>query len=78
MDRQACPSGQEAHRGRTIGAEEVARHWVMCRGCDKEDGTDKHRVDCCPSWTEARDEIPEQFRKKTMKEKHQAEDGSVL
>ena len=47
VDRQTCPSGQEAHRGRTIGAQEVVRQRVMCRGCDKEDGTDKHRVDRC-------------------------------
>ena len=30
-----------------------------CRGCNKEEGTPKHRLYHCPSWREVRNQIPE-------------------
>ena len=30
----------------------------MCKGSDKEEGTEKHRLYHCPSWREVRNQIP--------------------
>ena len=30
-----------------------------CRGCNKEEGTEKHRLCHCPSWRKVRSQIPE-------------------
>ena len=35
----------------------------QCQACQKEEGTEKHRLCHCPEWHEARREIPEVFRK---------------
>ena len=29
-----------------------------CRGCDREEGTEKHRLYHCPCWKEVRNQIP--------------------
>ena len=34
-----------------------------CQACQKEEGTEKHRLYHCPEWNEVRREIPEAFRK---------------
>ena len=34
-----------------------------CEGCHKEDGTERHGLFHCPSWSEVRHRIPEDFRK---------------
>ena len=35
----------------------------QCQACQKEEGTEKHRLYHCPEWFEVRREIPEAFRK---------------
>ena len=32
-----------------------------CRGCNKEEFTEKHRLYHCPCWKEVRNQIPERF-----------------
>ena len=32
-----------------------------CRGCNKEEGTDKHRLSHCPCWNEVRNQFPGQL-----------------
>ena len=34
-----------------------------CQGCNKEEGTEKHRLYYCPCWKEIRGQIPEEFFK---------------
>ena len=34
-----------------------------CRGCNAEEGPEKHRLCCCPCWKEVGSQIPEEFRK---------------
>ena len=52
-----------------IGWSDVSQ----CQACQKEEGTEKHRLYHCPEWYEVRREIPEALRKweekaKTSKE----------
>ena len=35
----------------------------MCRGCNKREGTEKHRLYHCPSWKEVRNQTPEDLGK---------------
>ena len=35
----------------------------QCQACQREEGTEKHRLYHCPEWYEVRREIPEAFRK---------------
>ena len=32
-----------------------------CRGCNKEEGTEKRRLYSCPCWKEVRNQIPEKL-----------------
>ena len=34
-----------------------------CRVCEREEGTDKHRLFHCPSWRDVTNQIPERLRK---------------
>ena len=47
-----------------------------CQACDKEEGTEKHRLYHCPGWKEVRLEIPEASRKWEQKPKLQKRSGS--
>ena len=51
-----------------------------CRGCNKEEGTEKHRLYHCPCWKEVRNQIPEDLEKSeqsAFKERQVAERNSV-
>ena len=65
VDRQAPQCDEEARRRRRMDTEKIGGHWLVrrkkCRGCDNEEGTEKHRVYHCPSWREGRNQIPEGF-----------------
>ena len=63
-------SGQTKHRN-VVRKVLVEGGWVQkrlydigwwneqqCRGCHKEEGTDKHRLYHCPCWNEIRSQIP--------------------
>ena len=39
----------------------------QCQACQKEEGTEKHRLYHCPEWYEVRREVPEVFRKLEQK-----------
>ena len=45
-----------------------------CRGCNKEEGTEKHRLYHCPSWRELRNQIQEGFGKWEQRAKTSKED----
>ena len=40
---------------------------IQCQACQKEEGTEKHRLYHCPAWYEVRREIPEVFKKLEQK-----------
>ena len=45
-----------------------------CRGCNKEEGPEKHRLCHCPSWRELRNQIQEGFGKWEQRAKTSKED----
>ena len=59
-DGQAPESDEAVSRGRRTGAKTILRHW---RGCNKEEGTEKHRVYHCPLWREVRNQTPDGLEK---------------
>ena len=38
-----------------------------CRGCNKEEGTEKHRLYHCPCWRAVRNQIPEKLGKREQR-----------
>ena len=64
VDRYASHVMRQLGRGRRMGAEEricdtSRSDEEKCRGCDNEEGTEKHRLYQWPSWKEVRNQIPE-------------------
>ena len=41
----------------------------VCKGCEEEEGTEKHRLYHCPTWKEVRDQIFEETRQWEQKSK---------
>ena len=61
---QASDTSKNDQRSeRRMGAEKMIRHWSVgrrnWRGCIKEEGTAKHRLNHCPSRRKVRNQIPE-------------------
>ena len=72
---QAPTCDEEAGRGKRTCAEKIIIDigWSeekKYRGCDKEDGTEKHRLNRCASWREARHQIPEGLGKLEQRAKN--------
>ena len=66
-----CCEGRSTSRGQTSTAMWVQKRmcdigWSdeeKCRGCDKEEGREKHRLYLCPAWREVRNQIRERLGK---------------
>ena len=62
---------EEVRRRRMLGAEKIVRSdEKKCRGCDKEEGPEKHRLHHCPRWKKVRNQILKKKLKMEAKGKH--------
>ena len=48
----------------------------QCQACQREEGTEKHRLYNCPEWHAVVRGIPEAFRKWEQRRKHQRKNGN--
>ena len=72
-DEETCVEGGWVQKGMyDIGWSDDKK----CRGCNKEEGTEKRRLYQCPSWREVRNQIPEEMGKReTSKEQRKWQRG---
>ena len=47
-----------------------------CQGCNKEEGTERHRISHCPCRNDVRSEIPVELRKWEQEQAHQRRNKS--
>ena len=69
VDRQAPKCDEEAVEGDWMLKRLYDIGWSdekTCRRCNREEGTEKHRLYHCPCWKEVRNQTPEELERRTM------------